>query len=148
MFFSLIVSSVTLAFYQLKFSQQTTPFLLSGLLEAPFQIEHALVVEVTQDVQQTLLGHGIPDGDVDRSDAEQQGQQLGLSKTKGDSDYSWDYLSTSLLHLPILELHLVPAVAEVGLDVNVQLLAVGLEQVVVQIQQTWTVLAPDLGRNR
>lgn len=86
MFFSLIVSSVTLAFYQLKFSQQTTPFLLPGLLEAPFQIEHALVVEVTQDVQQTLLGHGIPDGDVDRSDAEQQGQQLGLSRTQEDSE--------------------------------------------------------------
>lgn len=57
-------------------------------------------------------------------------------------------MSTSQLHLPILELHLVPAVAEVGLDVNVQLLAVGLEQIVVQVQQTGTVLAPDLGRNR
>lgn len=62
---------------QLKFS--LTNNTVRGL-EAPFEVQNALVVEVTQDVQQSLLGHGISDGDVDRTDAQQQGQQLGLPK--------------------------------------------------------------------
>lgn len=53
---------------------------LSLCLEAFLQVENAFLVEITQDIQQTLLRNRISDGDVDRTDAKQKGQELRLAR--------------------------------------------------------------------